>query len=210
MERPTIVANEDNTEIYLNGNTATPFATLQAGDYIAINGSEYSANNNLYISSSKNVFAYQAIGGSPSQANQDVYFAPPLSCETPKKIDNIPLINQIGSNGDFTGSVAVVTETGSTLSFIIDGTPYTLANLPSGVTATAARPAYWETRLLKPILLKDYRVIFRCILQARYMFRILDQAAQRLTADFIRVLRSSLKSLSAKLTPRSIRIVFPM
>ncbi|MDI1256217.1 MAG: T9SS type B sorting domain-containing protein [Flavobacterium sp.] len=135
MERPTIVANEDNTDVYLNGDTSVPFITLQAGDYVALNGSQYSANGNLYVSSSKNVFAYQGIGGSASQANQDVYFAPPLSCETPKKIDNIPLINEIGSNGAFSGTVAVVTEAGSTLSFIINGTAYTLTTLPAGVTA---------------------------------------------------------------------------
>ena len=40
MERPLIIANENNTEIYVNGNT-TPIATLNAGDYILIPNSYY-------------------------------------------------------------------------------------------------------------------------------------------------------------------------
>ena len=61
VEIPLIVAHEDNTEIYLNGNP-TAFATINAGDYRAINGVEYSANGNLYVRTSKNVFAYQSVG----------------------------------------------------------------------------------------------------------------------------------------------------
>lgn len=91
-ERPLLIAHENNTEIYLNGNTGTPDYQLNAGDYIALDGSEYSANGNLYVQTSKNVFAYQGVGGN-SQANQEMFFVPPLSCQTPKIIDNIPLIN---------------------------------------------------------------------------------------------------------------------
>lgn len=127
IERPTIVAHENNTEVFLNGD-ALPFITLNAGEYIALNGSEFSAQGNLYVKTSKNVFAYQGIGGS-TQANQNMHFLPPLSCETPKTIDNIPFINSVGSNPNFTGTVCLVTETGATLSFTINGTNYTLATL---------------------------------------------------------------------------------
>lgn len=131
IERPTIVAHENNTEVFLNGN-ATPFTILNAGEYVALNGSQFSVLNNLYVRTSKKVFAYQGIGGS-TQANQNMHFLPPLSCETPKAINNIPFINSVGANPSFTGTVCLVTETGASLDFIINGTNHTLTNLPPGV-----------------------------------------------------------------------------
>ncbi|WP_162127566.1 T9SS type B sorting domain-containing protein [Flavobacterium phycosphaerae] len=131
-ERPLLVANEDNTAIYLDGN-ATPYTTLNAGDYLALDGSAFSANGNLYVSASKNVFAYQGIGGTSSQANQNMHFLPPLSCQTPKTINNIPFINEVGGLTDFFGTVCIVTKAGASLDFIIDGTNYSLATLPSGI-----------------------------------------------------------------------------
>jgi hypothetical protein len=136
VEIPLIVAHEDNTEIFLNGNPGV-YATLNAGQYKAINGIEYSANGNLYVSASKNVFAYQGLGdlqGLPnSQANQEMFFVPPLSCETPKIIDNIPKIDFIG-NRPFTGSLSLITETGATLKIGINGIWYPINSLPAGVS----------------------------------------------------------------------------
>jgi len=137
VERPIIVANTNNTQVFLNGS-ATPFTTLNAGDYVAIDGSQFSANNNLYVNTSEKVFAYQGIGGSGNQANQNLHFLPPLSCETPKIINNIPYINQVGTDGSFTGTVCIVTETGATLTFLIDGTSYTLATLPVGISVNGS------------------------------------------------------------------------
>ncbi|MGH2666985.1 T9SS type B sorting domain-containing protein [Flavobacterium sp.] len=140
-ERPLIIANEDNTEIYTNGS-ATPFATINAGEYIAMFGSDFSANGNLYVRTSKNVFAYQGIGGTSDQANQNMHFLPPLSCETPKIINNIPFINEVGGNlNNFNGTVCIVTGFGATLNFIINANNYTLANLPTaGVTVNGPFP----------------------------------------------------------------------
>ncbi|MDO9261344.1 MAG: IgGFc-binding protein, partial [Flavobacteriaceae bacterium] len=135
VEIPLIIAHEDNTEIFLNGNPGV-FATLNAGEYKAINGIEYSANGNLYVRTSKNVFAYQGLGDNvrTDQANQEMFFVPPLSCETPKIIDNIPKIDYIG-NRSFTGSLSLVTETGALLIIGINGTLYPITSLPAGVTA---------------------------------------------------------------------------
>jgi gliding motility-associated-like protein len=134
-ERVLIVAHEDNTEVYLNGSTSPtpPAYILQAGDYVCLLGSEYSASGNLYLNTSKNVFAYQSIGGA-GQQNQEMYFVPPLSCQTPKVIDNIPMIDRIGNIIFNTNSgVNIVTKVGATLNFILNGTNYTLANLPATI-----------------------------------------------------------------------------
>jgi gliding motility-associated-like protein len=133
LERPLIVANEDDTAVFLNGSI-TPITTLYAGEYIALDGSKFSKSGNLYVKTSKNVFAYQSIGGTNSQANQNMHFVPPLSCETPKIINNIPFINQVGNNTTFTGTVCLVAEANASLDFIINGESYSLSTLPTGIT----------------------------------------------------------------------------
>ena len=137
VERVLLIAHEDGTQIFLNGGGA-PTATLNAGQYINLTGVSYSSNGIMYVTSNKNIFAYQSVGDNsqPSQANQELFFVPPLSCETPKEINNIPFIEKIGTRS-FTGRVTITTKTGSTLNFIINGTPYTLAGLiSSGATVT--------------------------------------------------------------------------
>ena len=134
-ERPLIVAHENGTQVFLNGS-ASPTTTLNAGQYLALTGADFSANENLYVQTSKNVFAYQGIGGSSSQANQNMHFVPPLSCQTPKSINNIPLLNEVGSLQSFIGTVCVVTKTNAALTFVINGNNYTLANLPGSIGVT--------------------------------------------------------------------------
>lgn len=133
IECPLIVADQDNTEIYLNGST-TPFIILGAGKYIDLKATDFSNNGNLYVRGSKDFFAYQGIAGTDAAANQNMHFVPPLSCETPKAIDNIPFINEVGDNKNFTGTVNIVTETGAVLNFRIKGVSYSYNTLPPGIT----------------------------------------------------------------------------
>ncbi len=135
VEKPIIVANENFTDVFLNGST-TALTTLSAGKYIALNGADFSAKGNLYVTTSKKAFAYQGIGGTSEPKNQNLHFVPPLNCGTPKIINNIPLINTCGNDNSFTGTVCIVTKTGSTLNFIIDAIPYSLATLPSTSSVT--------------------------------------------------------------------------
>lgn len=125
LERVLLIADTDNTEIYVNGNT-TAIATIQAGEKYVLDGSQFT-NNNLYIKTSKNVFAYQSIGGTTSNANQNLFFVPPLNCSTPKIVDNIPEINLIGSR-NYVGVVNIVTETGATV--LINDIPTTATPIP--------------------------------------------------------------------------------
>lgn len=111
IERVLLIAHNPNTIIYLNG-IPTPFTTLiNAGNYVAIDGSPF-INGNLYVTTSENVFAYQSIAGTNSPANQNLFFVPPLNCATPSSVDNIPLIESIG-NVTFNGGLNIVTEKGA-------------------------------------------------------------------------------------------------
>uniref|UniRef100_UPI00375329BD gliding motility protein n=1 Tax=Flavobacterium sp. TaxID=239 RepID=UPI00375329BD len=153
VERVLLIANQNNTEIYLN-NSTTPSYTLNAGGYVNLLGTDYSANGIMYVhtnnttASPKTLFAYQSVGDGSmnNQANQEMFFVPPLSCQTPKVIDNIPLIEYIGTR-EFTGRVTITTETASSLSFIINSVSYTLATLPSSISvvgpnAVSGNPAF--------------------------------------------------------------------
>jgi gliding motility-associated-like protein len=133
VERILLVADVDNTEVFLDGSTTAAY-TLNAGQYVALHGYDYNANGNLFVRTSENVFAYQSIGdnGLPSQANQELFFVPPLSCQTPHVIDNIPAIDYVGSR-PFVGRVTIVTQTGATLNFIVDGVTYDITTLPGTV-----------------------------------------------------------------------------
>jgi gliding motility-associated-like protein len=111
LERVLLIAHKPNTIINLNGSTAPYITLVNAGDYIAIDGSQFS-NGNLYVKTTENVFAYQSIGGSASPANQNLFFVPPLNCATPNNVDNIPLIESIG-NTIFDGGLNIITERGA-------------------------------------------------------------------------------------------------
>ncbi|RZJ71219.1 T9SS type B sorting domain-containing protein [Flavobacterium sp.] len=130
VETVLIIADEDGTQVMRNN--APGVINLNAGEFVFFEGSQFDGNGNMSIHTNKNVFAYQSIGdnGRPDQANQELFFVPPLSCETPKIIDNIPFIEAVGGRV-FNGKITMVTEVGSTVSFAINGTNYTLATLPS-------------------------------------------------------------------------------
>ncbi|MDC1343933.1 hypothetical protein N8249_09880, partial [Flavobacteriaceae bacterium] len=126
-ENVLIVANQDNTDIFVNGSSS-PEATIDAGDWIVIegdginnNGNGYNTNGNMYVQTSNPVFAYQGIGGQPNAIpNQGMFFVPPLSCENRGDVDNISGINFIG-NTIFNGGVSIVTNKLATIS--INGLP---------------------------------------------------------------------------------------
>lgn len=114
MELPLIVANEDNTEIFINGS-ATPAATINAGDYFLVDNSFYQGTNNrnIYVKTSKNVYAYQLLGGGNDTATAGLNFIPPLSCFFQNSV-NIPSVNRIGGTS-YTADLMVLTYASATL-----------------------------------------------------------------------------------------------
>ncbi|RTY89158.1 T9SS type B sorting domain-containing protein [Flavobacterium sp. GSN2] len=147
-ERPLLVIHEDNTNVYINGNT-TPFNTtpLNAGQYIILDGNDYSANGSLYVNTSKKVFAYQSVGGF-SQANQEMFFVPPLNCSTPNIVDNIPSIERIGTRTFTTNSgLNIVTEKGATVEIAINGVRQPIGVSPKDVIGNVLYETYTVTGL---------------------------------------------------------------
>ena len=122
-ENILIVAHSDNTSISINGNA--PITLINAGEFYVIEGDNYNSNGNMYIETSEDVFAYQGIGGlnsngTPAEANQGLFFVPPLSCEARGNIDNIANIEDIGST-TYLGGLSIVSKVGAVV---------TINNLP--------------------------------------------------------------------------------
>ena len=103
-----IVAHEDDTAVFLNGsNSAT--VTLTAGQYFSIEGDQYSntaGGGNIYVRTSKNAYAYQAVTNG-STANTDMYFVPPLSCTSNETVETIPQIRN-AANATWNTFVTIV------------------------------------------------------------------------------------------------------
>lgn len=136
IENVLIVAHQDNTAIYINGNAA-PTATINAGAYYLIEGNNFTTDNSLYVSTSKAVYAYQGIGGKSSAANQGLFFVPPLSCNVTGILETIPKINDVGTVNNFNGKVFLYTNLGATVTFSDDdntNASITAATFLGGVT----------------------------------------------------------------------------
>ena len=154
IERVLLIAHQPQTEVYLNGNT-TPFTTLiNPGDYIALDGSQF-INGNLYVSTTENVFAYQSIGGSAAPANQNLFFVPPLNCATPNIVDNIPLIESIGSVV-FIGGLNIVTKVGATV--LINNSP--IGSSPVAVVGNSNYVRYTVSNLFGNISVKSTKEVY--------------------------------------------------
>jgi gliding motility-associated-like protein len=120
MELPLIIADEDNTQIFVNGNT-TAATTLNAGDFYLVPNSEYQGTNNknIYVKSSKPVFAYQLIGGASSFPTSGLNFIPPLSCFFQNSV-YIPAIDEIGAS-NYNADLMILTYSNATIT--INGNP---------------------------------------------------------------------------------------
>ncbi|WP_245759703.1 DUF11 domain-containing protein [Robiginitalea myxolifaciens] len=113
-EFPLIIATENNTQVFVNGS-ATPIATLNDGDFFEIPSSNYSSNSvgaNMYVETSKDVYAYQCMAGSNQAYTQGLNFVAPVNCLLPDTMDNIPDIRDaagININGGVTIIAATTT-----------------------------------------------------------------------------------------------------
>jgi gliding motility-associated-like protein len=114
MELPLIVAHENNTEIFVNGGT-TSIATIDAGDYFLVPNSFYQGtiNRNIFVRTTKPVFAYQLLGGGSDTATSGLNFIPPLSCFFQNSV-NIPNVNEIGGD-TYQADLMVLTYSTATL-----------------------------------------------------------------------------------------------
>lgn len=104
MEKTLIIATEDNTDVFLNNNTA-PINITKAGDYLIVESTNYISQStdvfSLYVNSSKNIYVYQHLAGNNTGtefASAGMNLIPALACLLPNKIEEFGLINEIGDS----------------------------------------------------------------------------------------------------------------
>ena len=144
-EFPLIIATENNTQVFVNGST-TPIATLNDGEFFEIPSSNYSFNSagaNMYVETTKDVYAYQCLGGSTAAYTQGLNFVAPVSCLLPDTMDNIPDIRDAAGITMTTSGVTIIaaTTTPDSNITVTDGSgPVTLP-----ASSTVAGTTDWKT-----------------------------------------------------------------
>ena len=153
-EFPLIIATENNTEIFVNGNTL-PEIIMQAGDFYKVPNSFYqgTTSQNIYVRSSKPIYMYQVLAGSTSDATSGLNFIPPLSCFFQKSVDLIPDVDNIGGV-QYQSDVFILTTVGSSVTINgnittvvpenVLGNPnwitYRISNMQGNVVVTSTGP----------------------------------------------------------------------
>ncbi|MFK7784855.1 MAG: gliding motility-associated C-terminal domain-containing protein [Crocinitomicaceae bacterium] len=123
-ERVTVIADSDNTDIFLNGS-ATPITTLNAGEFYIFSAASYDANDIMYIESSSEIYVYQSTNGSATVSHaQGLNFIPPLGCSGIKEV-TVPTIDSF--NG-LPAGIDIIGKVGATI--LVDGAPIAVAPLP--------------------------------------------------------------------------------
>ncbi|MFC4636658.1 IgGFc-binding protein, partial [Dokdonia ponticola] len=162
-ERPLIIANQDNTEIFVNGNPIG--VTLNTGEYFILNDDNLylpadpnAVHRNMFISTNddtKSIYVYQFLAGRSGANNQTITppdvpdatpgmnFIPPLSCFFQNSVDLIPSVDEIypGSIEDYVGNLLITSRVGNTVS--VNGTV-----IPAASALQNPGTPDWETYFL--------------------------------------------------------------
>ncbi|MEQ9423635.1 MAG: putative Ig domain-containing protein [Cyclobacteriaceae bacterium] len=108
-ENVIVVAAVDGTNIFLNGDTDPVNSTpLDAGDYYRLVASDYTANENMHLSSNQPVYVYQGLNGaiSSNERQLGLNFIPPIVCLGGTNVD-ISEIDQLGN-----ATIQIIAEAG--------------------------------------------------------------------------------------------------
>jgi len=123
-ERVIVVADSDNTKIYLNGLSSIA-ATIDAGEFYIVPAAKYNANDILHIESSFPVYVYQSTNASGTFSHaQGLNFIPPLACSGMHEIT----VPKIDSFDETPAAIDVIARTGSVV--LVDGVPIGVSPLP--------------------------------------------------------------------------------
>ena len=104
-EQAVVVATQAGTELYVNGSLVYTFSSQ--GDYYIVGQDSYSANDNMYMYATDNIYVFQTLSGQYSDVSVGLCFIPPLSCLSNREV-NISYADQIGSP-----LLSIITEVGA-------------------------------------------------------------------------------------------------
>jgi len=107
-----LIGTQANTNVYVNGSV-TPFANIGVGEYVEIPAGNYSGTNvgdNMFVSTTKDVYAYQVISGDSGIHTVSLNFVAPVNCLMPDTMDFIHEIEDI-SGINASGGVFIIAST---------------------------------------------------------------------------------------------------
>ncbi|MEM6964384.1 MAG: IgGFc-binding protein, partial [Bacteroidota bacterium] len=145
LEFPIIIATENNTEIYVNG-AATPIATINNGEHFEIPGSNYSgstAGANMYVRTTKNVYAYQSLAAAAATQTGGMNFLAPLSCLIADEVNSIPNVRSINGKSDYQGGITITASSSTPDANILVSDNSGAVVLPAA--STVAGTGDWKT-----------------------------------------------------------------
>lgn len=155
-EFPLVIAIADNTQIFVNGAT-TPIATIDNGEFFEIPSSNFSSNTvgaNMFVQTSKDVYAYQCLAGASAVYTQGLNFVAPVNCLLPDVMDNIPdITNMAGTT--ISGGVTVIAAVNTPDANIVVNDSNGPVTLPT--SNPVAGSSDWKTFYI-PNLVGDVRV----------------------------------------------------
>lgn len=143
-ETPVIVATQNNTQIFVNGS-GTAIATINDGEYFVIPESNYSvsaAGGNMYVTTSKDAYAYQSMAGSTSIVSVGLNFVAPMNCLIPDNVNHIPDIRD-AAGVTMTGGITIIASasTPDTNIVVTDGNGTVTKPASAAITGTTD----WKT-----------------------------------------------------------------
>ena len=113
LEFPLLIATQNNTEIFINDGVE-PAVTLDEGEFFQVDGSNYGSGrdpgDNIYVTATKNIYAYQLTAGADGFPNVGMNFISPVSCLMPREVDNIAFINELPT-ASVTGGITLLAST---------------------------------------------------------------------------------------------------
>jgi|GEM_PF-755211 len=132
MEVPIVVADTDNTSIFINGS-ATAIATIDAGEYYPISGTNFS-NGSMFIRTSHPAYLYQSTSSNSNNGQAMNFVAAIFDNLEPQDLV-VPDVGQLG-----TPTISIIAPSSATIT--LDG-----SNLTGGasVPGTAAFLLYTVT-----------------------------------------------------------------
>ena len=116
LERPIIIANQDNTEVFLNGSD-TAYTTLQAGESLILEGNAFASSDTLLIETSNSAYVYQ-MSSANNRTAPGLSLAVPISEQAGNQEILVPSIDQLGE-----GKLNIVANASATVN--IDGSALT-------------------------------------------------------------------------------------
>ncbi|WP_103863579.1 PKD-like domain-containing protein, partial [Aquimarina sp. I32.4] len=143
-ETPIIIGTQNGTDIFVNGSV-TPVATINDGEYFVIPATNYSSTSlggNMYVTTTKEIYAYQNIAGSSGIQTGGLNFIAPVNCLLPPKMDNIHDIRNV-AGANFTGGITITAGSSTPDANIVVTDNTGIVTLPSSIPV--AGTSDWKT-----------------------------------------------------------------